>query len=402
MRIYLLITPFFPTEESFRGPFMYDMVKAIERTRRYDKVVVMRPAPISEKRDHYVFDGIRVNLFPVIQMPSNLLVGLPDAINKRLFLKRVKKLGIDYKDVAVAHTNVSLYALYALAIKEKNPNAVSVIQHHDRDPYALNMSKHLAEQTWNSRINAAHFVRLYNKMDLHLCISTPVKENLSLFPSCSSGEVYDRYKHFLAGMKGLNSPKIKDSYILYNGVDTGIFTPKEKKRDVNVFVIGVIGNYQEFKGHRTVLRAFKRLVDNGEKDIRIKMIGSGEYLEECRQYVSDKDLSDYVEFLTEMPHEKLPDFYRSLDLFVLPSYFEGFGCVFTEAYACGVPFMTCKNQGVSELVEDPDKWLIDKEDDKQLANLIMNYKRERYMQKLNGPYEIDKLIPAYLDKLETL
>lgn len=132
------------------------------------------------------------------------------------------------------------------------------------------------------------------------------------------------------------------------------------------------------------------------------MIGSGEYLEECRQYVSDKDLSDYVEFLTEMPHEKLPDFYRSLDLFVLPSYFEGFGCVFTEAYACGVPFMTCKNQGVSELVEDPDKWLIDKEDDKQLANLIMNYKRERYMQKLNGPYEIDKLIPAYLDKLETL
>ena len=40
--IYLVITPFFPTVESFRGPYVYDQVKVLERDGRY-RVVVLKP-----------------------------------------------------------------------------------------------------------------------------------------------------------------------------------------------------------------------------------------------------------------------------------------------------------------------------------------------------------------------
>lgn len=40
--IYLVITELFPTSDSFRGPYVYDQVRAIEKDGRYE-VVVLRP-----------------------------------------------------------------------------------------------------------------------------------------------------------------------------------------------------------------------------------------------------------------------------------------------------------------------------------------------------------------------
>ena len=53
-----------------------------------------------------------------------------------------------------------------------------------------------------------------------------------------------------------------------------------------------------------------------------------------------------------MMHENLPSFYQSLDLFVLPSYYEAFGCVYAEAYSCGVPFIAVKNQKLQNSCDD--------------------------------------------------
>ena len=77
----------------------------------------------------------------------------------------------------------------------------------------------------------------------------------------------------------------------------------------------------------------------------------------CEEYIKEHGLELYVEWPNEVTHEKLPDYYRSLDLFVLPSVYEGFGCVYTEAYACGVPFIGVFDQGAAEVIapEECDK-----------------------------------------------
>ena len=119
------------------------------------------------------------------------------------------------------------------------------------------------------------------------------------------------------------------------------------------------------------------------------------------KYVHEHNLNDYILFKKEVKHEELVDFYNSIDLFVLPSIFDGFGCVFTEAYACGVPFMACYGQAVSELLpeEDWDKWLIRPTDYIDLANKILLYKENRYKQELNQPYDIKFLIDKFLNEL---
>ena len=56
-----------------------------------------------------------------------------------------------------------------------------------------------------------------------------------------------------------------------------------------------------------------------------------------------------------MPHHKLNDFYNSIDLFVLPSYFEALGCVYLESWATNTKFIGIEGQGISELISNYDK-----------------------------------------------
>ena len=131
------------------------------------------------------------------------------------------------------------------------------------------------------------------------------------------------------------------------------------------------------------------------------MLGSGETRNMCEEYLQNHGLMRYVEWPSEVTHDKLPAYYHSLSLFVLPSYFEGFGCVFTEAAACGVPFMGCVNQGYSEYIpkEEWDKWLINPGNYVRLAEIIEAYMKSGFQQKLCETYDIDSLITNYLNYL---
>ena len=55
MKIYLSITPFSPSPETWRGAFIYDQVCAIQRTGKFRVVAVNTNA-----RSNYVYEGIEV------------------------------------------------------------------------------------------------------------------------------------------------------------------------------------------------------------------------------------------------------------------------------------------------------------------------------------------------------
>lgn len=399
-QIYICVTPFFPTPDSFRGPYIYDQVKAIRQTGKYD-VMVFKPTTLNDRQSCYEYEGIKVHLFPSVQMPSFFFNGLSNEFNCSLFLKCIARLGLDINRIAVVHGHTSSFASYGIALKRLNPRIRTLVQHHDRDPFTIRNGR-LAKMKPNLYYRAKTNIALFNQVDCHISISRVVEDNLLSFPRSGKYESYPSYLETLEKAKHLPSISPKHSLVLYNGVDLTKFYPIEGMRDNTIFKIGCIGNFHPLKSQITLVKAVELLLQRGHRQLRVSFIGTGPLLDECRAYVTGHGLSDYIRFEKEVHHRELLTYYNSLDLFVLPTFYEGFGCVFTEAYACGVPFMLCEHQGASEYVADTeeDKWLFPKEDYERLSFLIEQYMQYRYGQKLKYPCDINVLISGFLDQLD--
>ena len=82
-------------------------------------------------------------------------------------------------------------------MKALNPFVKTVLQHHDADPYGINMSKLLAGWGWNTYINAKYLMKIYEQIDLHVSVSKKVEHNLLAFPEAGKEEVYSRYMQLL-------------------------------------------------------------------------------------------------------------------------------------------------------------------------------------------------------------
>lgn len=399
-KLYICITPFFPTHTSFRGSYVYDQIKAIGRNSNY-RVVVFTPKPWRSKKEDYEYGGVKVHYFENIETPSYIMHGVFNGINARLFMKRVRELGIDVNDVAVAHGHTAQFATYALKLKENNLNIKTVVQHHDPDPFTIRNGK-WAQKSWNAKYRAKKNIDLFERVDLHLCISKFVKDSLYNFPDPPKHLYYYSYKNALSVVARMKKPNIRDSYILYNGVDCNKFFVNKDLKTEGCFTIGCIGNLVDWKDHITLLKAVKVLLEDGITDIKLIIIGTGVTYDECTIYIDANSLNEIVEMRTEVHHSQLLEFYNSIDLYVQPSYFEGFGCVCTEAAACGVPFMICKHQGAAEYIasEEEDMWLFEPHDYVTLASNIAHFKKHRQKQTLIYPYDINELVKKYINYIK--
>ena len=403
-KYYICVTPFFPSPIRWQGAYVLDQVKAIQRNSDY-KVIVFKTNVWSCKEKDYDIEGIHVYAIRPLLMPSYILNGITEKLVGYLFVRKLKALGININDIAFVHCHTSNHGAFGFGIKHINPHTKVMIQFHDLDPYTLRNGK-WANKRWNVRYRAKKSVSAFNRADLLISISTPVQDNLLKFPKARPQEIYQSYLDRLKYLKDFKPINPKKTYILYNGVDTNIFHKciQNSEKHNNIFRIGCIGNFQELKDHITLIKAFEILHNKGYNDIKLSLLGSGETKEKCVNYIKGHGLTDYVEWPNEVKHECLPKYYWSLNLFVLPSVYEGFGCVYTEAYACGVPFIGVYNQGASEIVtpEEKDKWLIQPHDYKKLADLIERYYHKRDNQVLCQPYDINELINHFLKFIDTI
>ncbi len=375
---YLTITPFFPTATSFRGPFIYDQVKAIQETGFYD-AIVLKPKPWYSKEKDYEFEGINVYRFKTYELPSNILPGLFNFLSIWSLKYKLKTIGVKIKAIEVAHTHVTGLGIYAIALKKNNPKIKSVLQHHGFDVLSLENGL-LHNRNWHRIWVKNYGVKICNAIDLHVGVSEKT----------------------LALLKRYNKIVIKDSHVLYNGVDTNKFHPIPSSKDSSFYTVGCVGNFWPSKDQITLLKAIKILVDQSISNLRVKFIGTGETLAICKNYVLENKLDKYVEFIDTLPHHQLVHFYNTLDLFVLPSFDEAFGCVYIEAHACGIPFIAVEGQGIAELIlaENKEKQLIKKADSVNLSSLIIFYLNNKsFFPMLSIDYKISTLIRQFITKI---
>jgi glycosyltransferase involved in cell wall biosynthesis len=97
----------------------------------------------------------------------------------------------------------------------------------------------------------------------------------------------------------------------------------------------------------TLLDALARL-----PGMSLHVVGTGPELERLEKQARRLQLADRVQFLGHVSFERLAAEYRRADVFCLPSRQEGFGIVFLEAMAAGLPIVAAGAAAVPEVVAD--------------------------------------------------
>jgi glycosyltransferase involved in cell wall biosynthesis len=114
-------------------------------------------------------------------------------------------------------------------------------------------------------------------------------------------------------------------------------------------VIGTIGRLVPQKSTRTLLQATPRLLA-AEPSTRIIVVGDGPLMPELKAEARDLGIGESVSFLGFSAD--LVSIYSALDVFVLPSRYEGFPISLLEAMAMGTLVVATNVTGISDAVEN--------------------------------------------------
>jgi glycosyltransferase involved in cell wall biosynthesis len=100
-----------------------------------------------------------------------------------------------------------------------------------------------------------------------------------------------------------------------------------------------VGTVNERKNLLGLVKALKNL-DN-QQDINLVVIGDGSaYFQKVKKYVTENGLEKRVVFILKIDFTDLPTIYKLAKVFVLPSFFEGFGIPIIEALWSGTPVIS--------------------------------------------------------------
>ncbi|HEY2236099.1 MAG TPA: glycosyltransferase family 1 protein [Candidatus Angelobacter sp.] len=113
-----------------------------------------------------------------------------------------------------------------------------------------------------------------------------------------------------------------------------------------------VGRIQARKNLLRLVEAYARLRKQG-LDAKLVLVGkrdwqSGQLLEKIKQLA----LQDSVVFPGFVPFDDLPIFYNAAEVFVFPSFFEGFGLPVVESMASGTPTITSFGSSLQEVAGD--------------------------------------------------
>jgi len=141
-----------------------------------------------------------------------------------------------------------------------------------------------------------------------------------------------------------------DPHLMPIPTDMNRFSPRELLRD-ETSVVGFAARLGDPRKRVPLLLDAVRIMK--ERGLPVLLRLAGDAPNDLRALARRSGLEGSVQFLGHLPDDALPDFYRSLDVFALPSSQEGFGIAGLEAMACGVPVVAAQRGS------GPDDYVID-------------------------------------------
>ncbi len=134
-------------------------------------------------------------------------------------------------------------------------------------------------------------------------------------------------------------PKPQDLLAEYNLIGAKILMTVARLRSTDIY-----------KGVDVTIQALPQIAKTFP-NVKYLVIGRGDDLPRLAQLAADLGVSERVIFAGFVPQENLASHYRLADAYVMPSQ-EGFGIVYLEALACGVPVLAGDADGSADPLQD--------------------------------------------------
>jgi colanic acid/amylovoran biosynthesis glycosyltransferase len=135
------------------------------------------------------------------------------------------------------------------------------------------------------------------------------------------------------------------------GVDPEVFSPRLFRSAPDPFEILCVGRLVAAKGQHVLLDALDRLIRKGI-NVRLRLVGDGPQRRSLEQEVLERGLTTHVIFEGNVNQERIREFYRTADAFVLASFAEGVPVVLMEAMAMEIPCIATYVGGIPQLMSN--------------------------------------------------
>jgi glycosyltransferase involved in cell wall biosynthesis len=165
-------------------------------------------------------------------------------------------------------------------------------------------------------------------------------------------------KELLNDLRAIDGKSESRFGVINNGVNFELFSQRPETLHgfppelVGRPVVISVGNFEERKGHQTLLRAFPKVLERFP-DAALVMIGAKfPFVEELRRIIAELGLERQAFLFENLPHDTLPAYLSRASIFALATASETFPLAILEAAAAGLPVVSTWAPGVPELVTD--------------------------------------------------
>lgn len=190
-----------------------------------------------------------------------------------------------------------------------------------------------------------------------------------------------------------------ETIIIKNGIDTGKFVysaiTRRKIRDdlgyaKDQLIVGCVGRFSPPKNHFFILDIFSEILKK-DSAARLMLVGDGSLKSQVEVSAREKKIFESIDFLGN--RNDVSDLLMAMDVFLLPSLYEGFGIVNLEAQCSGLPCIVSTE--VPEMVkvtnlvrfvslsESPETWA-----DKVCAEANTNFRQGKEKELIQAGYDI--------------
>jgi glycosyltransferase involved in cell wall biosynthesis len=174
-----------------------------------------------------------------------------------------------------------------------------------------------------------------------------------------------------------------------------------------------VGRLVARKGYMTLLRAMPRILENNP-DAKLVIVGRGHMKSSLEKTAEKLGISESIFIQSSLSFAELAQHFRSADLVVYPSYYEGQGLIPLESLASGTPVATVDQEPLTEMVDNTVGGLFKSGDPEDLARCVnemlassetsdkANLGRERVLSKYTYDHNANDYVAVFNRAIEKI